>query len=168
MGFYPVSQLQPTSAVAATAAGGYPLTITGTTAATLALGGPSITPAAGMVFKFEAWGAITTTVDTQTINPILYLGTTAQVIGSPGAVNPDSSAPVTGATIRFTGAVTFLTATEASVSMQVDANYYPSTILQGTASGLSSASGQLLALGIIPSANAVSVTINGGYWQRIA
>jgi hypothetical protein len=167
MGFYPIALAQPTAAIPAIGPT-YPLTITGVTAATLALPGPSIVPTAGQTYVFAAWGTITTTVDTQTITPLLYLGTTAQVIGSPGALNPSSGAPVIGATIRFTGAVTFLTAAEASTSMQVDLDYFPSTITQGNTTGLPTTAGQLLAFGITPSDNAVSITINGGYWQRVA
>jgi hypothetical protein len=166
MGFYPVALAQPTAAVADIS--GYPLTITGVTAATLALPGPVVTPAAGQVYQFEAWGTITTTVDTQLISANLYLGGIGGTVAYNGSnnLNPNAGAPVTNASLRFTGALTFLSSTQVSASMQSDLNFTPISVNEGLVT-VPSTPGQLV-LGITPSATAVSVTINSGYWQRMA
>lgn len=155
-------------AAAVAQASAYPLTITDVTAATLALAGQSITPAAGMAFRFEMWGTVTTTADTQTLNFGVYLGGIAgTAVNTTGVLKPNASATVSAGAIRVTGTITFLSATEATTAMQVDLNYFPVTVSQDTAT-VSGGAGQELVLGITPSADAVSVTINGGYWQRIA
>ena len=82
-------------AAAVAEASAYPLTITDVTAATLALAGQSITPAAGMAFRFEMWGTVTTTADTQTLNFGVYLGGIAgTAVNTTGVLKPNASATV--------------------------------------------------------------------------
>lgn len=168
MGFNSFVLPQPSPAIPATIAGGYPLTITGVTVPTLALAGSAISPAPGQVYTFDAWGTVTTTVDTQTLNFGIYLGGIGgTLINATGVLNPDSSATITNATIRIKGTLVFLSATQVSCEMQIDLNYFPVTVSQIVAT-VTAAANQQLAIGITPSAAAVSVTINGGYWQRVA
>lgn len=143
-------------------------TITGTTSATLALAGPTITPAAGMAFQAEMWGTVTTTVDTQTAVLGVYLGGVGgTLLFSFGNSNPNSSATVTGAAIRMRATLTFLSSTSATVGGQLDLNFFVNTVNQQGPTTVS-ASSQQLVLAITPSATAMSWTINGGYWRRIA
>ena len=148
---------------------GSAVTVTGVTTATSVLAGPVI-PAGqimpGLVYEFAMWGTITTTADTQTFSPALFVGGVAGTNVTPsGAINPDSSAAVTAASWRFSGQLTFRSATSASAAWQTDANFFPSVVNQAETT-VSTTAAQALTLGITPSATAVSVTVQGGYIRR--
>lgn len=166
MGFYPAAVAVPQAAVAATTAGGYPLTITGTTSPSAALSGPQVSPSAGQVFSFDCFGSVTTTADTQTVTAAVYYGGLAgTAVLTASDLNPDSSATLTGAAVRFCGSVSFLSATEVAGAFEADLNYYPTSVQAGTATV--SGAGQLV-LALTPSDAAVSITVDGGWWERSA
>lgn len=145
-----------------------PVTITGVTAATMALPGPVVTPTAGMCFEFDLWGQVTTTVDTQTFSPQLMMGgLSGTPISSPGAQNPNSGATVSAVTIRFHGSVQFQSPLLASTVMQIDLNFFTAAIVQSGPTAIPAAAGQL-AFVITPSATALDIVLNGGYWTRTA
>jgi hypothetical protein len=144
-----------------------PGTLTGVSAPTAALLGPTVTPTPGMCWTFDLWGTITTTVDTQTITPTVYFGGVGGVtVISNGALNPNSGATVTGVTVRFRGSVQFQTALLASGVLESDLNFFPVVVNAGAGAAVSGP-GQLV-VGITPSATAVSMTFTGGYFSRAA
>jgi len=147
-----------------------PHTYTGSVAIQSVLPGPTIAANAaanGLTYEFDCWGAVTTTVDTQTLQWRAYYGGTAgTVILDTGAQAPSASTALTGAAVRFKGVVQFLSATQASAAAQLDQNYYPETVGQQT-TAVTSTTAKQLTIGMTPSGTAVSLTINGGYWRRI-
>ena len=150
----------------------FPQTYTGGTTIADVLPGPVIgantITAAGQTWQFQLWGTLTTTADTQTFRvQVLYGGTSGTSLADSSTVNPDSGATITGVPFRLTGMAQFLSATAATASMQVDGNFYILEVAQGAATVDSTTSKQLV-IGYTPSASAVSLTVNGGFWQRIS
>ena len=147
-----------------------PQTYTNSLAIRNVLPGPTI-PAngvqAGLTYEFDVFGAVTTTVDTQTLQwKVYYGGTAGTVILDAGAQAPSASAPVTGVPDRFKGVVYFQSATEAAAYGQLDQNYFPQTAVQQTTAITSTAAKQLV-VGMTASGTAVSLTVNGGYWRQV-
>jgi fibronectin-binding autotransporter adhesin len=140
-------------------------TITGVTAATLALGGPTVVPAAGQAYLFDVWGSVTTTVSTQTITFAVYLGGVSgtSVLSLP--ITPNAGAIVTGAEMRMHGTLVFRSSTTALATAQVDINYFPSSVNRAVTTVTSGS--QQLVVGLTPSASAESITVDGGFWRRI-
>ena len=147
-----------------------PQTYTNSLAIRNVLPGPTI-PAngvqAGLTYEFDVFGAVTTTVDTQTLQwRVYYGGTAGTVILDAGAQAPSASAPVTSVPDRFKGVVYFQSATEAAAYGQLDQNYFPQTAVQQTTAITSTAAKQLV-VGMTASGTAVSLTVNGGYWRQV-
>ena len=147
-----------------------PQTYTNSLAIRNVLPGPTI-PAngvqAGLTYEFDVFGAVTTTVDTQTLQwKVYYGGTAGTVILDAGAQAPSASAPVTSVPDRFKGVVYFQSATEAAAYGQLDQNYFPQTAVQQTTAITSTAAKQLV-VGMTASGTAVSLTVNGGYWRQV-
>lgn len=147
-----------------------PVTVTGVTAATLLFGGPTLaagTARAGLIYTFELWGGVTTTVDTQTVEFALYWGgVTGTMLANVGPNAPNGSATVSGASWKMRFSVTFLSATQASASGEDGLNYFYTTENQSGVITISNASSEQLVIGVINSASAVSVTANGAYWHQ--
>jgi hypothetical protein len=143
------------------------LTATGTTAAVAVLPGPLVTPSAGQAWRFEAWGVITTTAETQTVTSGLYVGGVNGTAIITATTTPNSSGTLTNATVYFTGSVVFTGPAAVQGAYQADYNYFPSTVNQGSAVCAATA-GQQLVFAVANSATAVSLTISAGYWQKIA
>lgn len=145
-----------------------PLTITGTTAKTLALAGPTI-PAngltAGQTYRVVAWGTVSTTVDTQTITLEIDYGVTD--VFTFGAQPPNSGATVTGAAWRFEADLIVDSPTSISASGWDGLNFFFSSLNQSVAA-VTSTTAKAFTFQITPSDVAVSVTVNGAYFQRIA
>lgn len=143
--------------------------ITGTTAETLALSGPTIASGgnyAGLCFDFSGAGTVTTTVDTQTVSVNLRLGGLGGTLLISMVINPDASAIITGAEFSFSGYVEFNTAISVSSKVQVDSNFFPSSVNQNSGVIVSNSAAQLLALTLTPSATAEIYAINSGFWRK--
>ena len=148
-----------------------PQTYTNSLAIRNVLPGPTI-PAngvqAGLTYEFDVFGAVTTTVDTQTLDwKVYYGGTAGTVILDTGAQTPNNAAPVTGVPARYKGVVQFQSTTEAAATGQLDQNYFPQTMGQQTTAITSTAAKQLV-VGMTASGTAVSLTVNGGYWRQVS
>ena len=145
----------------------FPQTYTGGTTIQDVLDGAVSTVTAGMIWQFDLWGTITTTVDTQTVRwQVLFGGTAGTSLLDSGPVNPSSGSTVSAATIRLKGSVLFPSSATATAEDELDMNFYLAVVSQQAATSIT-APGQLV-VGLTPSAAAVSVTVNGGYWQRIS
>lgn len=143
--------------------------ITGTVAETIALAGPTIASGgnyAGLCYDFAGAGVVTTTVDTQTVSVNLRLGGVGGALLISMNINPDSSATITGAEFSFEGYVEFNTATSVSCKVQVDSNYFPSSVNQNTGVVVSNTAAQQLALTLTPSATAEIYAVNSGFWRK--
>lgn len=145
------------------------VTVSGTVAETLALAGPTISSGgnyAGLCYRFELAGIVTTTATTQTVTVNLRLGGVAGTQLLSMQINPDSSATVTNTEWSASGFVLFNTATATTAKCQVDSNFFPSSVQQSTAT-VTNASAQQLVVTYTPSATAVSLTVNGGFWHKV-
>jgi hypothetical protein len=146
-------------------------TVTGVTAITKLCDGLTIASgalAAGQVYRFNAWGTITTTVDTQTVKIGLYLGgITGTDLLDWGNSNPDSSATVSAVAWSASFEVVMLSSTSGSTWGWVGLNYFFSNVNQSTVT-VSNGSAQELVIGVTPSASALSITAKGWYCQRVA
>jgi hypothetical protein len=145
-------------------------TITGvTTIQSLAAGSTvaASTLAAGQVYRFAAWGSMTTTVDTQTFTFGLYWGGTGgTLLNTWGASNPNSSAPVTGAAWYAQFDIVANSATSLAVQGVLGMNYYYGSQTQSTTTVANSSAEQLV-LAVTPSASAATITCGGFYCMRI-
>jgi hypothetical protein len=163
----PNGSVYPLTLLATAGAGS---TVTGTTSLTQLAGGitvPANTLAAGQVYRFKAWGGITTTVDTQTVEIGLYWGgVSGTSLLNWGVQNPDSSAVISGAAWMAEWDVLVLSTTSVSTSGWDGLTYYFSSLTEGTTSITSTAAEQFV-VGVTPSATAVSVTCAGFYCKRM-
>lgn len=145
-----------------------PVTVTASVAKTPLITGPTI-PAggltAGMTYRVVAWGTVTTTVDTQTIQFEVDYGTTD--VFTLGAQAPNSSATVTGAAWKLEADLTAQSATSITASGWDGLDFFFSSLNQST-TAVTSTTAKALTLQVTNSDVAVSLTINGGYIERIA
>jgi hypothetical protein len=143
---------------------------TGGTVAVDVFPGPTIAGgsiAAGQTWELDLWGTVTTTVDTQTLTwQVFYGGLAGTSLVSSGAANPNAGAAVTGAAMRYSAIVQFLSTTEASVTASLYMNYFLTTMGQQLTTVVTTGAEQMM-VGMTPSAAGVSVTINGGCWKRV-
>lgn len=144
------------------------VTVTGTTAKTPLLTGPTI-PAngltAGMAWHIVAWGSVTTTVDTQTVLFEVDYGSTQ--VFTWAAQQPNSSATVTGAAWKLEIDMVVQSPTSITASGWDGLDYFFSSLNQQTAAVVSTTA-QTFTLQVTNSANAVSLGCAGAYFQRIA
>lgn len=147
-----------------------PVTVTGTTTATLLMAGPTVAigaARANMIFEFAIWGVLTTTVDTQTVTlTARWGGASGTALISVGPSEPSSSATVSGVPWRFTGSVTLTSSTSATGEGQTDINYFPTAVNQQGATAITNTVAEQLAVTVTNSASTVSVTANGGWWKQ--
>ena len=145
-------------------------TITGvTTIQTLASGSTVAASAlqAGQIYRFAAWGSMSTAADTNTFTFGLYWGGTGGTLLSTwGASNPNSSATVSGAAWYANFDIVANTATSLAVQAVLGMNYYYGSQTQGTTTVANSASEQLV-LAVTPSAIGSTITCGGFYCIRI-
>jgi hypothetical protein len=145
-------------------------TITGvSTIQTLAAGSTIAASAlaAGQIYRFAAWGTMTTAADTNTFTFGLYWGGTGGTLLSTwGASNPDSSGTITGASWYANFDIVANSATSLAVQAVLGMNYYYGSQTQGTTTVANSASEQLV-LAVTPSATGSTITCGGFYCIRI-
>ena len=147
-----------------------PVTVTGVTAATLLFGGPTLaigTARSGLIYTFELWGALTTTLAAQTLTFSLYWGGVSgtSLVGV-GPSQPNSGGTVTSGSWKVKFAVVFGSSTTASATGETALNYFYTSETQAAPVTISNSAAEQLVIGITPSATAVSVTANGGYWHE--
>lgn len=144
-------------------------TVTGVTVATLLASGltvPISSLAAGQKYSFEAWGVLSTTVDTQTFTLNLNWGGLAGTsIMTWGASNPNGSATVTNGSWAVEFTIVANTATSLSVSGKLYMNYYFSSYQQQVTTVANTSTEQFV-LAVTPSATAASITCNGFVSER--
>lgn len=145
-------------------------TVTGTTAKTLLAAGQTVQAggfAAGQLYKFCAWGTITSTATTDKVTVELFLGGIGgTALMQLGAATINSGATVTNAAWVYRAEVLLLTPTGASSSCDLALNFFPTAASQQLAT-ISNASAQAFALAVTPSAVGVSMTTNGAYCTRV-
>lgn len=146
-------------------------TVTGTVAATLLASGmtvPAGALAVGEIINFRAWGVLSTTVNTQTFTLALdWGGIAGTVVVSSGAQNPNNSGAVTNQSWWIEGSIQ-CTAANTLTAMLYDHMSFLS-FSEASASGVAvpTATANQLVLSVTPSAAAASITVTGGYFQRI-
>lgn len=145
-----------------------PVTVTGTAAKTNLLSGmtvPAGALAAGQLYRVQAWGSVTTTVNTQTVLFEVDYGATS--VFTWGAQQPNSGATVTGAAWMLD--VTLLA--QSSISMtacgQDGLDFFPSSDNQQAPTAVSATVANTFTLQLTNSAAAVSVTCNGAAIRRV-
>jgi len=147
-----------------------PVTVTGVSATTLLFGGPTLAAGsahAGMIYTFELWGTVTTTVDTQTVELALYWGgVSGTLLANVGPNVPNGSATVSSAAWKARFSLVFQSSTTISATGEDALNYFPTTENQIGIVTISNTVAEQLAVGVIPSATAVSITANGGWWNQ--
>lgn len=160
--------LTPGPAYAAVTGAG--ATVTGVTAKTLLASGMTIPSggfAAGQLYRFCAWGTITTTAGAQTVTLETYLGGIAgTAIIQLGAATVNAGGAVTGAAWLYRTEIELLTATGTASWCDLALNFFPTSVTQQSAT-ITNASAQQLVLAVTPSAAGVSMTCTGSYCQRV-
>ena len=110
------------------------------------------------------WAQITTTDSAQTIVVQVLFGATSLL--TIGTIQPNSGGTVTGTSWRFTGTVLFTDATHATTNGQLDMNHQVAYVDVQAATAVTPPG--LLSIAYTPQQTAVSLTVLGGCWQRIA
>ncbi|HEY1820393.1 MAG TPA: hypothetical protein VGG83_10720 [Trebonia sp.] len=145
-------------------------TVTGVTVATLLAAGltvPASGLAVGQVFRFRAWGVLTTTANTQTVNLGLYWGgVSGTLLVASGAQNPNSSGAVTNQAWWVEAEIMCETSGTVSVMLYDHMSFLSFSLAQAASVSVSSAASEQFVLGATPSANAVSITCNGFVSER--
>jgi hypothetical protein len=147
---------------------GAPVTVTGVTAKTQLLAGPTV-PAgaltAGQVYRVTAWGALTTTASTQTVQFEVDYGATD--VFTWGAQQPNSGGTVTGAAWMLDITLLAQSATSMTGCGLDSLNFFPSSENQQAPAAVSATVANTFSLQLTPSAAAVSVTCNGAVIRRV-
>lgn len=150
--------------------GGAGATVTGVTALTLLASGitvPANTLAAGQVYRFKAWGGVTTTASTQTVQIGLYWGGIAGTsLLNWGLQQPNASGTTSNGAWMAEWEVVVLSTTSVTTGGWDGLNYYFSSLTEGNTTITSTANEQFV-VGVTPSATAVSITCAGFYCRRI-
>lgn len=148
-------------------------TVTGTTSLSKLMDGlapPVSTLTPGAAFTVEAWGVVTTTVDTQTVTITLYLGGTGgtALLSFPNS-NPNPSATVTGVAWGLSARFVVYAPGLASASGLLSMNFFPVAFNQNNAVNISALTGNPeIVIGATPSATALSITSNTGLVARVS
>lgn len=139
-------------------------TVTGVTTETVLASGytvPANSLAAGQAYRFVAWGTLTTTATTQTVDVKLrYGGLTGTVLLDFGAQNPSSGSTITGARWRVEVDLIATSATAISASGEEALNFFPTTENGQETSALAATAAQLV-LTATPNATGLSMTCTG-------
>lgn len=123
---------------------------------------------AGQVFRFVAWGVLTTTLAAQTVDLRLRLGGLAGTnILDFATQQPNSGGTVTGGRWRYQADIVFLTPTNVDVSAENALNFFYSSET-GANTNVSNSAAQQLVLTEQGSAAAVSVQCTGFYCKQEA
>lgn len=163
----------PTPALPTPAVLDAPVTQTGTIAETVILTG-AVVPAAGLsaaqLYRVSLWGGLTTTLATETIEINVRLGVdaTGTLLFSTGAQEPDSSQAVSNVPWSFVCDLVVVPGSPVEVTAH-GMSVYVGFIVSDTQAAPTAAGGTGdLVVTLTNSAAAVSVTVNGGYVQRVA
>lgn len=146
-----------------------PVTVTGTTAKTILSNGIAV-PAAGLAasqaYHLRAWGSVTTTASTQTIQLELDLGSTQ--VFTWGAQQPNSGATVTGAAWMAEISVDVLSPGAVTAAGWDGLDFFFSSLNQSGPTVITGTAARTFGFYVTPSDNAVSVTMNGFLFRRTA
>jgi hypothetical protein len=142
----------------------FPQTYTGGVIAQTILAGPTITPTAGQVWEWVVWARMTTTLAAQTVS------FNAQIDGygilGIGGIQPNPGGTITTAATQFRGRVIFTDATHYTSAGELYLNYYLSNMSEQASTAFVPPGP--LAVQWTPSAAAMTLIVDGGYWNRIA
>lgn len=145
-------------------------TVTGVTALTTLASGitvPANTLAAGQVYRFKAWGGVTTTASAQTVAiSLLWGGISGTTLLTWSAQQPNSSGTTTNGAWMAEWEVVVLSSTSVTTSGWDGLNYYFSSLTQ-TPTTITSTANEQFVIGVTPSATAVSITCAGFYCKRM-
>lgn len=148
-----------------------PVTVTGTTALTQLADGiviPAGGNVAGSVFEYEAFGVLTTTVNTQTVNFGVYLGGIGgTLLVASGAQNPNSSGAATNQAWWLRAGIVFLTATTVAIYLYDHMSFLSFSEAAASPVTVGNTTSQELVIGVTNSAAAVSVTVYNATCRRV-
>jgi hypothetical protein len=149
-----------------------PATVTGTTSETVLAAGitvPAGALAARQIYDFDAWGTITTTADIQTVTlNIRFGGVAGTVVMTWGSQNPDSSATLTNAAWSLHVRLLVQPGLKITGWGLDGLNFFPSAQNEQAPTSVTNTGAQQFVLTVIPSATAVSMTVNGSACVRVA
>lgn len=146
-------------------------TVTGVTVLTVLASGltvPASGLAQGQIYRFKAWGSLSTTVDTQTFTIGLYWGgITGTLLLSWGAQEPSGTSTATGASWLADFDIVANSATSLAVSGWDGLDFYFTSETQG-ATTVANTSGEQFVIGVTPSASAETIVCGGYFCERRA
>lgn len=171
-----LSMIDPTGAITPVSFGSQfaaatlaaPVTVTGSVAKTALLTGPTVPAGAlagGQVYRVTAWGAVTTTASTQTIQFEVDYGATSVFTWS--AQQPNSGGTVTGAAWMLDITLLAQSSTSITAAGLDNLNFFPSSENQQGPTTVSATAANTFSLQLTNSATAVSVTCNGAVIRRV-